>query len=67
MLNSFCLGGKALSLISLGKGTGSIHQLLVLIKGTLSRVDMRERSIQNLKKSAWCFQVEHSHFQYGVN
>ena len=28
---------------------------------------MRERPIQNLKKSAWCFQVEHSHFQYGVD
>ena len=37
------------------------------IKGTLSWVDMRERPIQNLKKSAWCFQVEHSHFQYGVD
>ena len=24
-------------------------------------------SIQNLKKSGWCFQVEHSHFQYGVD
>ena len=37
------------------------------IKGTLSWVDMRERLIQNLKKSAWCSQVERSHFQYGVD
>ena len=36
-------------------------------KGTLSLVDMHVRSIQNLKKSAWCFQVEQSHFQYGVD
>ena len=40
-------------------------QNYLLVKGTLSRVDMRERPIQNLKKSA--FQVERSHFQYGVD
>ena len=41
MLNFCSLGEKALSLISLGKGTGSIHQLLVLIK---SPVDGQKRS-----------------------
>ena len=37
------------------------------VKGTLSRADMRECPIQNLKKLAWCFQIKHSHFQYGVD